>query len=103
VKPKVRINHRRFTLSFQVNDRWYEVEATDATLQDLCMGPHVRQKAIQAACDRLKDPSLDMVEVEEIMNMDMRPPQAHGELKGVRLRWPRRVHEVAPFTLGNAA
>lgn len=99
MKPRNRLH----TLQYQVGDRWYTVEATNGTLQDLCMGPHARQADIKTAKQTLGSPEAKPQEIQAIMdNLDTRKPQANGELKGVRLRWPRVNGKLAipPFSSG---
>lgn len=79
-----------YTMEYKVSDRWYKVVATDAMLQDLCMGPAARQNQ-QKVDNRLRLDAGDTT-------VPIDPPRAEGELKGVTVRF---VGTPAPFNARN--
>lgn len=82
---------RTYTMSYRVGNRDYVVEGSNALLQDLCMGEHVRQKQILNAA------KMTPKEFQEAFphGLDLRAALAHGELKGVTVGW---ISRPAPFT-----
>lgn len=75
-------NEKQYTIEFMADSgRYFTVVGSDAVLQDLCMGPHARQRQQQEA-NRV---AIDMGFAPRPID----PPRAHGEIKGCRLRFGR--------------
>jgi hypothetical protein len=81
------LNPRLYTVEFMAESgRYYSVTGTDMLLQDLCMGPHVRQREQQ----EFKKATGDEFKID--------PPRGNGEIKGCRLRFGR---VRPPFSINN--
>lgn len=73
---------RMYTIEFKSESgRFHSVTGTDMCLQDLCMGPHVRQRQQHEANKERLAQGFKTLPIDE--------PRANGELKGCTLRYER--------------